>query len=250
MLHAVASLILVPPGSLFILVACGLLLISRKPLLGRALAWSGALLLLLLSLPCIGHLLIRAAGDFPPLSTADAGRAQAVVILAAEMRESREYGGHTVGERTMERLRYGARIARQTGLPLLLSGGHTGSGGGPASLAEMMQAVLREDYGLSARWLETQSRTTRENAQLSAPLLKADGVATVVLVTHESHMRRALREFERAGIRALPAPVGVPTRGGGLSWADIGPSPSAFRDSSLAIHELAGQVEQWVGSGP
>ena len=244
-LHAVAQTVLVPPGSLFILIASGLLLTPRRPALGRGLAWGGALSLLLLSLPWAAHALTRAAGDFAPISASGTGDAQAVVILASEDREAREYaGGYTVGDRTLGRLRYGARIAKQAGLPMLLSGGRVGKGD-YLSLADLMQSVLSEDFGMSARWLETRSRNTRENARFSAPILRAAGVTTVVLVTDDSHMRRASREFTSAGIRVLPAPVSIPPLNDGFGWVDLAPSAQSLRSSSMAIYELLGQVEQW-----
>jgi hypothetical protein len=34
-----------------------------------------------------------------------------------------EYGGDTLGRLTLERVRYGARVAKKTGLPVLVAGG-------------------------------------------------------------------------------------------------------------------------------
>lgn len=233
-----------------LLLAAGLLLVRRRPALGQTLAWTGTGLLLLLSSPWFSHGLARAAGDFPPISIADMRGAEAVVILASEARMAPEYGsGLTVGAETLERLRYGARIAKQAGLPVLMSGGRVGTGGS-TSLAELMQQTLHDDLGLSARWLETRSRTTRENARFSAEILKAAGVSSIILVTDDVHMRRALREFAAAGLRATPAPVAIPPRHAGVEWTDVAPSPRTFRNSSLIIHELLGQLEQWLTLPP
>src|SRR6185369_731300 len=49
---------------------------------------------------------------------------QAIVILGGGRRsDSPEFGGDTVSHYTLERVRYGAQLARQTGLPVLVSGG-------------------------------------------------------------------------------------------------------------------------------
>lgn len=250
-LNSAAHLFLVPPGLLILLLAAGLLSMRRHPALGRVLAWTGTALLLLLSLPPVARSLTRLAGDYPPLPPDSAAQAQAIVVLAAEARPAPEYGGegYSVSDLSLERLRYGARLARRTGLPVLLSGGRA-FGASPVSLAELMQSVLHEDFGVDARWLETKSRNTRENAQGSAPLLAAAGAGTVLLVTDENHMRRAIAEFDAAGIRALPAPVRIPAAPPGWLWTSLRPGLSALRDSSLAIYELAGQAEQWLVPPP
>jgi hypothetical protein len=75
------------------------------------------------------------------------------------------------------------------------------------SLAQIMQESLLRDFNMQPRWIETTSRTTHENAIFSAPILKADGVNTVYLVTHAWHMPRAKAAFEATGITVIPAPT-------------------------------------------
>lgn len=114
---------------------------------------------------------------------------------------------------TLHRLRYGVWLARQLDAPL----GFTGGIGWAASKrlkeseASIMQRVAREEFGLPLRWAESESRDTRENASRSIPLLKADGVRRLVIVTHDMHMPRALRAFTRAaegqGIEIIAAPL-------------------------------------------
>lgn len=54
--------------------------------------------------------------------------------------------------------------------------------------------------------LNTKALTTREEAIEIAPVLAERGAVTVLLVTQGLHMRRAMRVFERAGLKVLPAP--------------------------------------------
>jgi uncharacterized SAM-binding protein YcdF (DUF218 family) len=111
-----------------------------------------------------------------------------------------------------------------------------------------MRDALREDFGLRATWLETRSRNTRENAEFSAAMLKAAGVATVALVTDDNHMRRASLEFAAAGMRVTPAPIHIPRDDEAVGWwGDISPSARTLRRSSLAIYEMLGQLKQWFG---
>ena len=104
-----------------------------------------------------------------------------------------------------ERLRYAARLAKTSALPVLISGGlHYGRP--PSEAALMANALL--DFGVPTRWQEGLSRTTWENATLSAPQLREAGVRRVVLVTQAWHMQRARWSFERQGFEVIPAPVG------------------------------------------
>ncbi len=114
-----------------------------------------------------------------------------------------DYGGQTVNAYALERLRAGARLARTTRLPVLLSGGVVWDG---RPEAEMMKEVM-DEFGVPVRWVESRSRDTADNARESAALLRAAGLSRVALVTHAFHMRRSMEEFRRAGL----VPVAEPT---------------------------------------
>ncbi|BAP87944.1 YdcF-like protein [Burkholderiales bacterium GJ-E10] len=256
-----AHVFLVPPGPLLLLLVAGLLLLRRKPKAGRALLWTGTLLFLALSLAPVSRALTDLAGDYRPLRLADARAAQAIVVLAGEARSAPEDRiwapdpgkpepfEDTVGDLTLTRLRYGVLLAKRTGLPMLFTGGEGGLH--HRALAELMQQRAIGDYGVGAHWLETRSRNTRENAQLSAPILRAAGVRTIVLVTDDNHMRRALREFAATGLRAIPAPVRIPSPIFSGRWSkNLRPGFGAFCSSSLAIYELLGQAAQILSPPP
>lgn len=230
-----AALVLPPTGPLLLAIA-GALLARRLPRLGRAMLWAGLLSLLALSLHPVSDRLLRLAGDDAPVRMEDARTAQAVVILGCCVRrDALEYGGDTLGRPALERVRYGAKLARDTGLPVLVAGGTVY--GDTATEASLMRGILEKELGVPVRWAEDRSRNTRENAQLSAALLKRDGVKRVVLVTHGFHMRRARAEFVAAGLEVVPAPTRIPN----FSVAgplDFVPSVGALQGSYYALHEL------------
>lgn len=216
--------------------AC-LVLGRRRP--GLVLISVGIAAFYLLSVPAVSNLLMRII-EVPPaaegvLASADA---QAIVVLSGGFEQhAPEYGAAgAVDGLTLQRLRYGAHLARALNLPILVSGGQPDDA--PSSLAAMMKSALEQDFGIPVRWTEDKSRDTYENAMFSAPLLKQDGVHRVLLVTHASHMARAVRVFEEFGLDVTPAPtVFAPP-----ASTDLLPRLSSLYDSYYALYEMAGAV--------
>lgn len=204
-LKKLVALALLPPLLPLLVIVTGLLLLRRRPRIGLGLAWSGIALQLLLAFPPAVGLLLGPLETAPLLSPDVARSAQAIVILGAGKRDyAPEFGGETVNRLALERLRYGARLARETGLPVLVSGG---APTGDVAEALLMKQSLVEDFGITPRWVEAASLDTRDNARLSALQLKTAGVHRVLLVTHAVHMPRALAEFAALGLDVVPAPT-------------------------------------------
>lgn len=244
----IVSTLVLPPGGPLLVALLGLALLRRMPRLGRVLSWTGVGALLAFSLPVVSASLMRLATDGPVLDLSSAKAAQAIVILAGGLRyNAAEYDGDTMNGLSLERLRYGAQVARVTGLPILVSGGLVGTG--PPE-ARLMREILQEEFGMPVNWFEATSRDTQENATNSARLLRSEGVTRIVLVTHGFHMRRARREFAAAGMAVIPAPIGLP--GGAdyrLSFFDLVPSASALHGSYYATHELLGDAASHFSHG-
>ncbi|MEW5890127.1 MAG: YdcF family protein [Pseudomonadota bacterium] len=237
----ILATLLLPPMGPILLAALGLALLRRQPRLGRLLAGSGLLSLYLLSIPAVTDPLLATLQIAPPVKYAQLRDAQAIVVLGGgRYREAPEYGIDTVNRLTLERLRYGARLARTSGLPLLVSGGAP-FGGRPE--AEAMAEALAQDFGVPVRWVENASRDTRENARFSAALLRREGIARVILVSHAWHMRRALAEFSAAGLQTVPAPTGfVHTTPPGVF--DLLPGKPGMSHGYYAVHEWLGILAQ------
>ncbi len=235
LMRKVFGTLVLPPNGPLILAFAGLLLLGRRPLLGRALAWLGFTTLMLLSVPVVSSSLLRALDDSGPLDFAMARTAQAIVIPGGGIRsDAPEYGGDTVGEFTLERVRYGAWVARRTGLPVLVSGGVVYGG---SAEAQVMRKTLVDEFGVAVKWEEAQSRNTHENALRSAEILRAHAVRRIILVSHGFDMRRAQAEFEAAGLEVIPAPTMLTAfRIDGLvSWI---PSARSLSRSYFALYEL------------
>ena len=161
-----------------------------------------------------------------------------------------EYGVASLSPSSLERLRYAVWLARQTGAPLLFSGGlgHAAEAGAPE--ADVAADIALREFGRPLRWTETRSRDTRENAQYAVTVLREHKIEHVVVVTHGWHMPRALRAFQDASARAgaswqvVPAPMGLAQRieRPTLRWV---PSSEGFMLVRAVVRERIGL---WLGA--
>lgn len=243
LLKKLLTALALPPAGPLLLAALGLLLIRRRPRLGKSLAWSGLALLWLLATPAVTKPMLAAVEDVPPLDIAQAKGAQAIVVLGGgSYRAAPEYGGDTVSRWSLERIRYAARLQRETGLPLLVSGGAPLGG---VAEGRSMRAALEREFGAKVRWVEDASADTRENARLSAPMLREAGVRRILLVTHAWHMQRALGEFAAAGLEIVAAPTGYET-GAPPTPLDWLPGPGGLWAGRIALNERLGRLVQRI----
>jgi uncharacterized SAM-binding protein YcdF (DUF218 family) len=243
-----------PPGVVLLLFLSGLLLLTFRPLLARVLLWLGLLTGYLLSTPYIEDVMLQLVQGYPALTPqnitehATESHAGAIVVLSANSyKNAPEYAQDTVGDSTLERIRYGAYLYRKTGLPIVASGGHVFDNTGKSLAAEMADS-LQDDFGVKEVWLEEHSHTTAENALFTTQLLNARGIDTVFLVTHAYHMPRAVMIFQKNGIKVVPAPTAfnVKHHGNGPAIMMWMPSASAMYGTHAALHELAGLFWYWL----
>lgn len=249
---ALAAMLL-PPVPFLLLMLWGAARLRRHPRSGWALVLLGAACQWMAATEALAALIERSVNRPPPVlgpEQVTALRQQphtAIVVLGGgRVARSLEYGRSDMKPRTAERLRYGIHLARQTGLPLAVTGGkHTREPG--ESEAELAARVARDAYQQPLRWEERQARDTRENALFTVPMLQRDGIRHIVLVTQGYHMQRALRHFEQAAaagggsLRITPAPMDM-TPDGELQLLDWLPSLRGVEKNLLHAHELLGRL--------
>lgn len=236
------ALVLPPVGPL--LLALAALAFARRRRFALPLAVGCIVLAIALTTNGVALLLARVL--MPPLQPAqpqDLQRVQAIVVLGGGvLPQAPEYGAAQLQDSSLIRLRYGVRLARQTGKPLAFAGG---SGWAASERGEpeaaVARRVLQEDYGLPLRWLEDQSRDTAENARRMAEQTRADGVRSIALVTEATHMARAAAAFREAGFEVVPAPTNfpVPLRNPVLEWL---PSNHGMTTCRALIREWLGRL--------
>jgi uncharacterized SAM-binding protein YcdF (DUF218 family) len=244
------SALVLPPVPMLLLVLVGARLMFKRRLLAWLLVLLGVVGMWLACTGAVSQSLVRWLTKPPPALSESAltelkrAPKTAIIVLGGGRRSyAPEYGMSTLHWRSVERLRYGLWLSRETGLPVGFSGG-VGHGAleGPSE-AEIAARVAEREFGRPLRWTETESRDTRENAVRTVALLKAQGIERIVLVTHDYHMRRALQNFERAAegspMSIVPAPLDLPN-----------PGPARFADwlpNSLSLDETRTAVHEWLG---
>lgn len=249
MLYLVIKTLVLPPASPILASAIGLVLLAQgKRGWGWGLTVAGFLALYIVTTPIFSVTIARSlespstALTWPPAPNTE----QAIVILSAGANSfAPEYGTDIVGPLGLERLRYGARLHKVTGLPILVTGGMPPKVNRP--LARLQEEALA-DFGVDVRWIEERSVNTRENGLYSSPILKNDGVESVYLVTTAAHMPRSIAAFQHAGLTVTPAPTAF-TEPLSLTPVDFMPSASGLRRSYWALHEWLGRLYYWLAYG-
>lgn len=233
------GLLLLPPGIIIVVAVLGLLLRLRWPAIGNALVVLAVAALVALSLPVTSDRLMASLEDDAKPLPAGGWEAGAIIVLGAgRLENAPEYQGDIVSASTLERLRYAVRLHRATGLPLLVTGGAPFDE--KTSEAELMRQALEQDFRVTPKWVEGQSRNTFEHAAYSKAMLEAAGIRTALVVTHAWHMPRAIWGFKQVGLPITAAPTAFVSTDTERRFLDYLPQASALLLSSHALHEHLG----------
>ncbi|MFD2189760.1 YdcF family protein [Pistricoccus aurantiacus] len=233
--------LLLPPQINILLILAGILLWRRFPTLSGLAIVLSTLSLLVLALPWTSYWLRQSLEPPQPPSQEELAKAQAIVILGGGRDVSApEFDwGDAPNNATWRRLVYGAKLYRDTGLPILVTGGADQRYERPE--AELMANALEQVFNIPVKWRESESRTTAENATYSARILDRADIGTIALVSQAWHLPRAIPEFTQVGLKVIPAPTefASPPPSGIAGWV---PRAYYLRSSSIALHE-------WLGRG-
>ncbi|MGO9569877.1 MAG: YdcF family protein [Desulfomonilaceae bacterium] len=210
--------------------------------IGFVLVLSSSLLLLVMSLPLTGSLLLSSlelkAGEYAEPGELSRSGVKWIVVLGGDLRGGELSPADRVACSSLVRVMEGIRLWK--GMPdskLVLSGGTFSSRKMPTGLG---MALLARELGVpqDAIVLESRSWDTDDEARLLKRVL---GENRFALVTSAYHMRRSVLNFKRMGLDPIPAPADFMTKAG--FQLDVGsflPSPKALDLSQTAIHEYLG----------
>lgn len=228
-------------------------MISRSAVarIGGALIVLGLLVLYLSSTRPVAMSLMRSLeSDYLPVAIDELPESAAIVILGGGILNPNlprlEVEFHDGGDR----LHYAAKLFKAGKAPnIIVSGGNVFEEPGMLNNGDYSKQLLVY-WGVDpeAIVVEGESRTTYENAQLTANLLASDS-GPVLLVTSAFHMRRALALFQAQGIEVVPASTDIQSTDtdepGILRWL---PDTYFLHATSRAVKEYIGYlVYDWRG---
>ncbi len=154
-----------------------------------------------------------------------------------------------------DRVWHGARLFKQgVADKVIVSGGLSpGLQAGQLLTEAQAMAEFMEALGVprDAIILESQARTTRENAEKTREILErllpqeSKGGYSIALVTSASHMARSIRNFENQGFQVLPYPIDFQS---GLAdkpfYRFLLPNAEALEQNQASIKEW---IANWIG---
>ena len=223
---------------LFCLTGATLWILRPRRRIGFVLVLSGSFVLLAMSLPLTGDLMVRSlelkAGGSDP-EELSCSPCKWIVGL---WRGPSARGFNTRGSCSLQllvRVMEGIRLWKSVPDSKLVLSGGTFS---PRKMATGLgMALLARELGVpqDAIVLESRSLDTMDEARLLKPIL---GENKFALVTSAYHMRRAVLTFKRMGLDPILAPADFMTKGVFQTRVDTFlPSPMGMGLSQMAIHE-------------
>lgn len=242
-LSKLAIALISPLGTALAAVLAGVLLARRLRRAGTLLVLLGWAWLYLWSTPAASEWLQqRAEAAFAPQRVEEAPAADAIVLLGGGLAPSSGANPYPDMNDAADRIWHAARLFRAGKAPLVFASGGSDAEVSDMSEAQAMRALL-VDLGVPPGRivLEQRSRTTRENADFTVPLLREYRVRRVLLVTSALHMQRAVQEFRRAGLEVIPAATdhSQATSAGARRWL---PDTSALHAAARTMKEMVGRA--------
>jgi uncharacterized SAM-binding protein YcdF (DUF218 family) len=229
--------LLILPMPFVLLLVLGVVVGLRRPA-GRRLAVTAAAALLILSLPATGKLVLMGMlGGVSPLKQIIGGKFDAVVVpLAGVFVDSN--GRWWPTRRTMLRSSHGLSLARELGVPLVLSGGIVHRG-------ERSEASVAYEFLSRAGDSQAVNIIVDESARNSAGTAFAVGKMSadwlfqrIILVSDESHLLRMSAAIRRQGLAvcavATSSAVNV-----SLDWTNFVPSARGYSYAQRVVREMA-----------
>lgn len=157
-----------------------------------------------------------------------------------------------------DRVLYAAHLFRNGMAPrVVCTSGTMAPGAADRPEASFMSELL-EDLGVPQRAIvrETASQDTHDHGQNLYPLLQAQGIKRVLLVTSALHMPRSMAVFKRAcpDVTFIPAPTDFRVVDAPLPWyrelLNLLPTPGSYMQFSESMHEYLGlawyKLRGWI----
>ncbi|MFN3814309.1 MAG: YdcF family protein [Aquificaceae bacterium] len=229
LIKKILSNLLLPPG-LFILALLTIAFLERRKKATYYISIMSAILLYFLSIEPIKDALLTPLENKYPVPKRFS--ADVIVVLGGG-----SYGSGVLKEDSMKRLLTGTLLHKETGLPIILSGG--------ANLlpdADIMKSFLLS-LGVDRKSIitEVESRDTKENSLFVKKICEERGYRRIVLVTSAYHMPRAVLSFKKEGMDVIPYPTDF-KRDIRYNLFSFLPKMGVLDDSIKALREYLGTL--------
>lgn len=230
--------LILPPASLIIVMALGVLLIRRYPRFAKAFIVFGLSVLSLISIRPVSDALIRPLeSSFPPLKVSSMNSANVIVVLTGGVTDLSWRSISPQPSRTsLSRIIYGITLYKQApGINIIISGGSGSPEKQNISEADAMKDMAIA-LGVPAKdmLIERDSRNTIESVNALKRLV---GDKSIILVTSAYHMKRAVAMFKKMGVDVIPAPTDYMSEQKKASLYSLVPKASHLLTSSTAFYE-------------
>lgn len=246
-LEKIAAALILPPGGPLLLVLAGLWLAWRDWRFGRTLVVVGLASLWLLATPWLSDQLRWSLEQhYPPMRVDELPRADAIVVLGGGLNPPTRRNPYPDMGAAADRYWHAARLWRAGKADeILISGGALPWRDARTSEAESaVDLLIQLGVPGSRIVLEPGSLNTRQNAELSASLLRARSAGHILLVTSALHMARAEALFTGAGLRVTPAATDHEVGDEPFGMLRLLPDSDALDGCARAIKEY---LARWTG---
>jgi uncharacterized SAM-binding protein YcdF (DUF218 family) len=225
------------------------LVLLQRQRVGTLLVTFGVLLLLLFGYSPLGNVLMLSLTERFPKWQDDGRAPDGVIVLGGAIdADATATRGSLEVNSSAERVTAMLELARRyPQARIVFTGGASSLIEKSLSEAPVAGELLRR-FGVASERvvLETESRTTDENAVFTARLVAPKPGERWVLVTSAWHMPRSIGAFRRAGFDVEAYPVDWRTRG----WVDatetFDTASAGLARSDAAMHEWVGLVTYWL----
>lgn len=248
-LKKVVGGLLMPLPFLLLLMALALVLLwfTRWQKIGKGLFTLGWLILLLFSLQPVADRLLGPIEQTYPTRPQNNGVAWIVVLGGGYTWNPAWAPSSNLFANSLPRVTEAVRLWRTCPEARLIFTG-AAAAGNPVTTAAA-GARVAESLGVPPERIVTLG-TARDTGEEARAVLKVVGQQPFILLTSASHLPRAMRFFQEAGMHPLPAPANQMAIASPLnSWERAFPSPVWLMHSQTALYETLGSLWQSLRSG-
>ena len=239
MLKDIFLFLFLPPGLAIWPALVALYYVRKKPLVSRRWLVAALLLAWVTSMPASGRLVstsiisqVEARQDISPED------ADLIVMPTAGMTYMSSMGWMPAKE-SYQRALVAYRVQAKVGsrVPIVISGGKTKGLSYPSEAKVVSRLINRNKAQITPTILEETSLNTYENAREAVRIADSRNADTILLVTSDVHMLRALASFRARGMEPAPIPVFTIERGA-LAFNDFLPSLSGMHEVRRGLYEI------------